>query len=246
MTADSPGRNRFGHYTAIVHGNADPEKAGRLQVVVPAVMGQEVLACWAIMGGQHFGAPASTRGRRGRGRGTFRVPPVGSQVVVVFLNGDVQAPMWLPGVWPREHVPAEVRDAYPETSVLARGEKLDVLEDDEGNLTVTAGRDNMDIELDTRGGDLVVRTDGRGGGVIKMQGGTPSQKAIRATDTIVCGALAAVFNPSTLALTVLTYTPPPSTGLPPIAMSVATGVALAPIVGVHVGGSTKVLIGGGL
>lgn len=244
MTAggEHGGGPRFGHYTAIVHANADPEKAGRLQVVVPAVMGQEVLAVWAVMGGQHLGVPASTRGRRGRGRGSFRVPPVGSQVVVVFLDGDVQAPMWLPGVWPREHVPAEVRAAYPETSVLARGEKLDVVEDEDGNVRVTTDRDNMEVELDTRGGDLTVRTDGRGGGIIRLQGGTVLQKAVRTSDTVNVGTLTLIFQPMTGIVMGATYTPP--TG-PPVTLSATPpGVPSTPLLGSHIGGSTKVLVGG--
>ena len=240
MTADAdvPGRSRFGHYTGIVHANADPEKAGRLQVIVPAVMGQEVLANWALMGGQHFGTPPSTRGRRGRGRGTFRVPPVGSQVVVVFLDGDVQAPMWLPGVWPRDQVPEQVRAGYPSKSVLARGENFDVVEDGDGDIDLRAGSRNLDITLDTRGGDVSVRTDGAGGGVIKLQGGGPTQMAIRATDGIVCGTLGIVV--ASGVIVGITYTLP--TGGPPITLAPG-GTLTTPLIGLHQGGAPKVLIG---
>lgn len=236
------GRKRFGIYTGIVHDVADPEEAGRIRVIVPSIMGQEVLACWALMGGQYLGAKSSGRSRRGRG--SFRVPPVGSQVVVQFLDGDVHAPVWTPGIWPREKVPPAARArGYPERSVLARGEKLDVVEDADGNVEVGTERDGMKVSVDTRGGDLEVTTSGLGGGVIKMQGGTVLQGAARVGDTVNCGTLTVAFQPVTGFVIGVTYTPPLGAGAP-IVMSLATGLTTAPMIGKILFGSTSVFIGG--
>jgi hypothetical protein len=238
-------RPRFGIYTGIVHDNADPEKAGRLRVVVPSVMGTEPLACWAVMIGQHAGPRRRTNG--GRGRGRFEVPPVGAQVVVQFLDGDVHAPVWTPGAWPRAMVPPRVKgNDYPARTQVVSAEKLEVVEDANGNILVTTDLRNLGIEVDTRGGDINVRTDGAGDGVVNFQQGTTLQRVVRVTDEVVCSTLVLAVNPTTSDILSVTEVPPAGMGEPVTinAASIAAGQATITIRAKLTGGAPKVLAGG--
>jgi len=87
-----------GLYRGTVSGNVDPLQLGRLQVQVPGVQGQSELS-WAL--------PCAAFGGKG-GIGTFALPPVGSNVWVMFEGGSPADPVWLGTFWsPQELPPAQ-------------------------------------------------------------------------------------------------------------------------------------------
>ena len=79
----------YGKYRGFVQDNADPEKRGRLCLIVPSVLAEEVtgwaLPCLPIAGMADAGL--------------FLVPEVGAQLWVEFEEGDLSKPIWVGGFW---------------------------------------------------------------------------------------------------------------------------------------------------
>ena len=81
-------RQFFGKYRGKVENNVDPQQQGRLQVSVPAVLGEGSLS-WAMPCVPYAGP----------GVGFFAIPPVGANVWVEFEAGDSDYPIWSGGFW---------------------------------------------------------------------------------------------------------------------------------------------------
>ena len=78
----------FGKYRGKVENNLDPMLQGRLQVSVPAVMGEGRLS-WAMPCLPYAGS----------GEGFFVIPPVGANIWVEFEAGDPNYPIWSGCFW---------------------------------------------------------------------------------------------------------------------------------------------------
>ena len=89
-------RQFFGKYRGKVVNNLDPMQLGRVQVSVPAVLGDGQMS-WAMPC-----APFA-----GPGVGFFAIPPVGANVWVEFEAGDPDYPIWSGGFWGVGEVPAQ-------------------------------------------------------------------------------------------------------------------------------------------
>ena len=85
----------FGKYRGKVENNVDPLQLGRIQVSVPAVLGEGTLS-WAMPCVPYAGA----------GVGFFAVPPTGANVWVEFEGGDPDYPIWAGCFWGTGEVPA--------------------------------------------------------------------------------------------------------------------------------------------
>lgn len=85
----------FGKYRGRVENNVDPMQLGRVQVSVPAVLGDGRLS-WAMPCAPYAGA----------GVGLFAVPPVGANVWVEFEGGDTNVPIWTGCFWGIAETPA--------------------------------------------------------------------------------------------------------------------------------------------
>ena len=94
----------FGKYRGKVANNIDPMQLGRVQVSVPAVLGEGSLS-WAM--------PCAPYG--GPGVGFFTVPPVGANIWVEFEAGDPDYPIWSGCFWGVGEVPAQ--PALPQMKV---------------------------------------------------------------------------------------------------------------------------------
>lgn len=89
--------NRYhGKYRGKVESNLDPMMLGRLQVSVPAVLGDGRMS-WAL--------PCVPFA--GRGVGLFLLPPTGANVWVEFEGGDPDYPIWSGCFWGQGEVPAQ-------------------------------------------------------------------------------------------------------------------------------------------
>lgn len=95
----------FGKYRGSVENNVDPMQLGRVQVSVPAVLGQGTLS-WAMPCVPYAGS----------GVGFFAIPPVGAHVWVEFEGGDPDYPIWAGCYWALGEVPA--LPAIAETKVF--------------------------------------------------------------------------------------------------------------------------------
>lgn len=78
----------FGKFRGTVVNNIDPEQIGRVQAVVPAVLGL-VPSSWAMPC-----VPVA-----GVNMGLFTVPPIGAGVWIEFERGDLEYPIWVGGYW---------------------------------------------------------------------------------------------------------------------------------------------------
>lgn len=107
-------RQFFGKYRGKVENNIDPQMMGRIQVSVPAVLGEGTLS-WAMPC-----APFA-----GPGVGFFTVPPTGANVWVEFEAGNPDYPIWSGGFWGLGEAPA--------TPALA---EMKVLKTDTATITI--------------------------------------------------------------------------------------------------------------
>ena len=85
----------FGKCRGKVENNLDPLLLGRIQVSVPAVLGESRLA-WATPCVPYAGP----------GVGFFAIPPVGANVWVEFEGGNPDYPIWSGCFWGIGEVPA--------------------------------------------------------------------------------------------------------------------------------------------
>jgi uncharacterized protein involved in type VI secretion and phage assembly len=85
----------FGKYRGTVVNNIDPLQTARIQVSVPAVLGQGQLS-WAM--------PCVPLA--GQQTGVYLVPTIGSNVWVEFEGGDPDYPIYAGGFWSPGEVPA--------------------------------------------------------------------------------------------------------------------------------------------
>lgn len=84
----SPSHRFFGKYRGTVVNTLDPERRGRIQVIVPDVGGL-IPGTWALPCVPFAGMQA----------GMFVLPAVGSGVWVEFEQGDPDHPIWVGGFW---------------------------------------------------------------------------------------------------------------------------------------------------
>jgi hypothetical protein len=95
----------FGKYRGKVVNNLDPMQQGRLQVKVPAVLGDGQMS-WAMPCVPYAGS----------GVGLFLIPPKDANVWVEFEAGDPDRPIWTGCFWGLGECPAQ--PALAEVKVL--------------------------------------------------------------------------------------------------------------------------------
>lgn len=144
----------FGKYRGTVVGNVDPMQQGRLQVSVPAVLGDGRLS-WAMPCTPYAGS----------GVGFFTVPPTGANVWVEFEGGDPDYPIWSGCFWGIGEVPAvpavaEVKVFKTDTATITINDLPGV-----GGITIETAS-GMKIEITATGIEI---TNGMGAG-IKLMG----------------------------------------------------------------------------
>lgn len=82
----------FGAYRGVVVDNADPEGDARCRIEVVGVIG---LTDWAY--------PVCTVGGGSPQRGGFVVPDIGADVIVWFVGGDLEQPIYTSAHWSRRN-----------------------------------------------------------------------------------------------------------------------------------------------
>ena len=148
-------QNRYyGKYRAFIADNQDPETRGRCKLTVPSVLGETVsdwaLPCFAYGGGSDFGVIA--------------VPPVGSQVVAEFMEGDISTPLWTGAFWrTTDEVPAEFTANSEPTAKVKKTESGHVMifEDVDGDekITLKSSADAV-LEMDSNGSFMLTDSGG--------------------------------------------------------------------------------------
>jgi hypothetical protein len=80
----------YGKYRGFVVENEDPENLGRLRLLVPSVLGDEVVTGWAL--------PCVPYGGMAN-QGFLFIPEVDAGVWVEFEEGDLEFPIWVGTFW---------------------------------------------------------------------------------------------------------------------------------------------------
>jgi uncharacterized protein involved in type VI secretion and phage assembly len=144
----------FGKYRGKVVNNVDPLQLGRVQVSVPAVLGDGSMS-WAMPCVPYAGP----------GVGFFAIPPVDANVWVEFEGGDPDYPIWSGCFWGVGEVPA--LPAVAETKVLKTDVGTITLNDlpGVGGITIETAT-GMKIVISARG----IEIDNGQGGSIKLTG----------------------------------------------------------------------------
>lgn len=159
----------FGKYRGKVAANQDPLGLGRVQVSVPAVLGEGTNA-WAMPCVPYAG----------KGVGLFLIPPVGGNLWVEFEAGESDFPIWAGCFWSDGEVPVDPADP---TRRAFKSDGVSLLIEDEngGSVKLTVGSPIADTEvsvvIDSNG--VVVQT---GNGKIEV---TSSQVAINGDGLVV-------------------------------------------------------------
>ena len=117
------GSRLFGKYRGRVVNNEDGQARGRLQVVVPRVMGTQ--PTWALPCVPNAGAD---------GTGFFAIPPVESLVWVEFEAGDINHPIWTGCFWAKDKL--DSADAAPGVQFWKTAKFMIRIDDDADELTI--------------------------------------------------------------------------------------------------------------
>ena len=86
----------YGKYRGIVADNQDPLQIGRLQAMVPEVLG-ETPSGWALPCAPYAGTAS----------GFYAIPPIGAGVWIEFEAGDTSRPIWSGAWWATGEVPMD-------------------------------------------------------------------------------------------------------------------------------------------
>jgi uncharacterized protein involved in type VI secretion and phage assembly len=116
---DDPDPRFTALYEGVVIDNRDPEKLGRVKLMVPGLI--EPASGWAL--------PLACAGGGSDANGFYFVPKLGAEVAVFFVQGDTDHPRYLIGAWGKPAAEAETptfaRALSPEEAVLVRGIQTD-------------------------------------------------------------------------------------------------------------------------
>jgi uncharacterized protein involved in type VI secretion and phage assembly len=136
----------YGVYPALVTDNQDPEGQGRVKITLP----------WApdTGGGRYeaWGRIATLMG--GHNRGSWFIPDVNDEVLVVFEGGDPKRPYIIGGLWNGTDSPPASMDTNNTQKVLRSRNGVKITLDD------TDGREKLVLE--TPGGQKMTLQDGHG------------------------------------------------------------------------------------
>jgi uncharacterized protein involved in type VI secretion and phage assembly len=152
----------YGKYRGKIEGNVDPLQQGRVQVSVPAVLGDGRMS-WATPCAPYAGSQV----------GLFTIPPVGANVWVEFEAGNPDYPIWSGCFWGAGEVPAS--PAIADKKVFKTGSVTFELSDvaGGGGLTIEvappAVTSQLKIVLNSSGIELT-----NGGSTIKLSAASVS------------------------------------------------------------------------
>jgi uncharacterized protein involved in type VI secretion and phage assembly len=143
-----PGGRWYSVYPALVKDIKDPDGQGRVKVALPWApdTGDKSYEAWARL--------ATFMG--GNNRGSWFIPDVNDEVLIVFEGGDPRRPYVIGGLW-------NGKDAPPQSMDSAGNNNLKVLRSRNGvklTLDDTDGQETMIME--TPGGQKVTLKDGPG------------------------------------------------------------------------------------
>lgn len=139
LALDAMATRHYGKYRGQVADNNDPVSRGRLQVVVPALLGEQPV--WALPCTPYAGPNV----------GFYAMPPVGAGVWVEFEGGDLDHPIWSGCFWADGEIASA--DASPSIKFWITDAASIRIDDDAGEIviktsvaTITLGSNEITVE----------------------------------------------------------------------------------------------------
>ena len=218
----------LGKYRGIVFNNQDPLRLGRIQAMIPEVLG-EIPSGWASPCTPYAGPLA----------GLYTVPLPGSGVWIEFEAGDLSRPIWVGGWWASGEIPPKPAGAPAKTTdkVLRSDTGFSIVLDDLGQTVVisdAAGTNQVEVSLAT--GTVTLKGMTRvvsAAPLVQHGSGSAAHPAVLGDQLMTyLSTLVGLFNahvhPGELALGVLPVTPAPAVAPfpPPPASILSTKVLL--------------------
>jgi uncharacterized protein involved in type VI secretion and phage assembly len=153
----------YGAYPATVTDIKDPDSQGRVKVKLPWMPdndggGYEVWARLAVM-------------MAGASRGTWFIPDVNDEVLVVFEGGDARRPYVVGCLWNGSDAPPEQMDGAGNNykkSIVSRRDIRITLDDTEGQETLTL-KTPMKQSIEIKDGGLSIEIKDASGNSIKLE-----------------------------------------------------------------------------
>jgi uncharacterized protein involved in type VI secretion and phage assembly len=155
------GGHFYGAYPALVSNIKDPDGQGRVKVKLP----------WSPdgQGGSYEAWARLATMMAGNNRGTWFIPDVNDEVLVIFMAGDPRQPCVVGGLWNGQDDPPESMDGagknYIKTIRSRNGVQI-TLDDTDGQETMT---------LETPAGQTVTLADGPGSITLQDSNGNSIQ-----------------------------------------------------------------------
>jgi hypothetical protein len=142
----SQGQKFYGKYRGTVVNNIDPERRGRLMLLVSDVL-TLIPSTWAE-------ACAPLSGPPGPAMGVFLVPPIGAGVWVEFEQGDPDYPIWTGCRWDKSSdLPSAAKSGLPVSpnivlqSLTQNSITISDVPGPSGGITLTCGASKISINL---------------------------------------------------------------------------------------------------
>lgn len=135
----------YGAYPAIVRDIADPEGQGRVRVGFP----------WAADGNGDFEAWARVSTlMAGNNRGSWFIPDVDDEVLVLFMGGDPRQPVVVGAMWNGSDTPPATMDSAARNDIKRLRSRNGV------QITLDDTSGSEQLVLETPGGDTITLQDG--------------------------------------------------------------------------------------
>ncbi|HVG34277.1 MAG TPA: phage baseplate assembly protein V [Pyrinomonadaceae bacterium] len=152
LEAASARKRLYGAYPATVTDIKDPDSQGRIKVKLPWMpdndgSGYEVWARLAVL-------------MAGNNRGTWFIPDVGDEVLVVFEGGEARRPYVVGALWNGSDTPPEQMDGAGNNykkSIVSRRDIRITLDDQEGQETLTLKTPQQSIEIKDGGRSIEIK-----------------------------------------------------------------------------------------
>jgi len=161
----------YGVYIGLIEDTDDPKILGRVKVRVSAVNTDKSKIPTSALPWAHF----ISLGGGGTDHGDYRVPPVGSQVAVMYMQGDPHHPFWMGTVWGKDDTITEVGqraadttgqsrhagNVYPGSNIdgaTAEARKVSAIRTPGGHKIIfddNSGGDSQHVTLETAGGHII-------------------------------------------------------------------------------------------
>lgn len=206
----------YGVYSGIVANNGDPEKRGRLRLIIPHLAPGRIHPAWALPVGMQIGP----------GEGRMIVPPNDAPVLVMFLDGDPDAPVWMGAPLPQQHGLGDSR-SYGHERVFyqnKRGARITELEDN----GLTEVRIVGHFDMNTSGRNFTLDT--KPNGTVRINRPADDHRAARKGDGAASGSLRVEGESLGGVLTLrFIYSGPDGLPQPPAVVTIPGGALAAPV-----------------